>query len=346
MTCQPVGDDNWMVPYECTLGQCKNCPKLPTVAMEDSRIGNNSIGMVTYRENCIVYYCDKHNVTGFDSKCYMCAIDNIPAGERPRIQSKDTVVLKKLTVGEFKSTVYVKQLRAYFQHRFVRKVLGKTWSLGQRETIALENPGSVLCHRDYTTRLPMIPNKQVMGQGMTGTPVVGMEGMVVRVKDEIHDNQQMHWYGWLSDEKQQDARTSFINTCKLIDSMQTLNCLRPNQDEVLYIVSDGCAKQYKCANALQTYIWLANMYRISIDVMVTAPYHGKSLVDALAGLDKTVLKQFMIHGLDSATRDENNNEISQAQVCLKVLSSPERKYGDKTDTKHKRKEDRRLHERH
>ena len=89
----------------------------------------------------------------------------------------------------------------------MQKVLGKTWSLQQCDMIALENAGSVLCHRDYTTRLPMIPNKQVMGQGMTGTPVVGMEGMVVKIKDEINDKQQLHWYGWLSDEKQQDART-------------------------------------------------------------------------------------------------------------------------------------------
>ena len=112
----------------------------------------------------------------------------------------------------------------------------------------------------------MIPNKQVMGQGMTGTPVVGMEGMVVKIKDEINDNQQMHWYGWLSDEKQQDARTSFVNSCKLVDSMKTLNCPRPNQDEILYIVSDGCAKQYKCANAVQSNLHLAseqvpNLYR-------------------------------------------------------------------------------------
>ena len=135
MTCKPVGDENWMVPYECTLGLCKNCPPLPTVQMEDSRIGNNSIGMVTYRENCIVYYCEKHNAHGFHSKCIMCANDNLPAAERPRIQSKDTVVFKKLTVGEFKSTIYAAQLRTCSQHRFVRKVLGKTWSLGQRETM-------------------------------------------------------------------------------------------------------------------------------------------------------------------------------------------------------------------
>ena len=63
-------------------------------------------------------------------------------------------------------------------------MLGKAWSLEQHENVVLENPGSVLCHHDYTTRLPIILNNQVMGQGMTGTPLVGMEEMVVRFKEK------------------------------------------------------------------------------------------------------------------------------------------------------------------
>ena len=66
----------------------------------------------------------------------------------------------------------------------------------------------------------MIPNNQVMGNGMTGTPLVGMEGMVVKFKDSTLDRLVLHWFGWLSDEKQQDARTSFTNTAKLIETMQ------------------------------------------------------------------------------------------------------------------------------
>ena len=71
---------------------------------------------------------------------------------------------------------------------------------------------------------------------------------------------------------------------------------------------------------MQTYIWLADRFEISLDVMITAPYHGKSLVDALAALDKSVLKQFLINGLDSATRDVNNKVISHANVCMNVLA--------------------------
>ena len=130
-----------------------------------------------------------------------------------------------------------------------------------------------------------------MSVGIGGSiPLVGMKGMVVKFKDSTLDRQGLHWFGWLSDEKQQDVRTSYVNTAKFIEKMRTLNCLRADEDEVLYIVSDGCAKQYKCANTLQTFMYLADRYRIPIDIMVTAPYHNKSLVDAQAGLDKSVLK--------------------------------------------------------
>ena len=129
--------------------------------------------------------------------------------------------------------------------------------------------------------------------------------------------------------------------------MRTLNCLQADQDHVLYVVSDGCAKQYKCANTLQTYMYLADRYRICINVMITAPYHGKSLVDALAGLDKTVLKRMLINGFDSAIIGDDNKEISQAQVCHAVLADSNRRNGDVNDTKHKRKNNKtRVEEQH
>ena len=51
MTCMPVGNETWMVPYECALGMCKNCPPLPTVKWEDTRTGTGSVAMVTYQNN-------------------------------------------------------------------------------------------------------------------------------------------------------------------------------------------------------------------------------------------------------------------------------------------------------
>ena len=61
MTCQPVGDATWMVPYACALGgRCNDCPPLPTVGLE------NIIGTaarqcrITYKTNCTAYTCPNH----------------------------------------------------------------------------------------------------------------------------------------------------------------------------------------------------------------------------------------------------------------------------------------------
>ena len=75
--------------------------------------------------------------------------------------------------------------------------------------------------------------------------------------------------------------------------------------------------------------------------MITAPYHGKSLVDALAGVDKAVLRQKLTDakGFDSATRDADGNIVEQAVVCADELSAESRRHGLVVDTKHKRRPD-------
>ena len=54
----------------------------------------------------------------------------------------------------------------------------------------------------------------------------------------------------------------------------------------------------------------------------------------------------MINGLESAIRDVNNEIISQANICMNVLAHEDQKYGNNTDTKHKRKDEGGLQERH
>jgi hypothetical protein len=203
-------------------------------------------------------------------------------------------------------------------------------------------------------------NNLPMGVGMTGCPTVGVEGMVVRFKGvenkpSVNDDEEgpeeekrgneeaeqqvrefLHWLGYLSDEKQQDARTSFSNSAQMLMRMCEMGHLVPNEDEVLYVNTDGCTAQYKCAVTLMTYIWLADIFCIPIDVMITAPYHGKSLVDALAGLDKNFLRKLLIHCFDSATRDAIGKIISQAGVCKDALEGAERHEVTSQDTKHKK----------
>jgi hypothetical protein len=337
MTCQPIGEHSWQVKYSCVLGLCEDCPKLPTCIQERSQNSQEESNIISYKEVCVEYSCGAHGFVGYKKlACSRCIHERIPAKKRPKVKASEQVNIKSCTIGDFMKNVYPKQLRNYSQHRFLCNVLGKQGCLGQKEDSALDWPGNVLIHRDYTTKLPMEFNNAPMGVGMGGTPTVGMEGMVVKFKD--NGSSRLHWVGFVSDEKQQDARTSFRNTNRIILRMDKLDdgYLQPDMDQVLHIVSDGCTAQYKCANTLQTYIWLSHWFEIAIDVMVTAPYHGKSLVDALAGVDKSLLSQKLVKGFDSATRGADGKIISQAEVCVAVLSDETRRYGSCTDTKHKK----------
>ena len=66
--------------------------------------------------------------------------------------------------------------------------------------------------------------------------------------------------------------------------------------------------------------------------MITATHHGNNLVYAIAGQDKYNLSNAFIHGMESATRNEFFDMLSEARKCAELLNNPKR--GD-NDTKHK-----------
>ena len=156
--------------------------------------------------------------------------------------------------------------------------------------------------------MAMAHNNEAMSVGIGGgQATVGMEGYLLEKAQSKEEEEitmddgtkvrlkkldgngkefELTWPGFLSDWKQQDARTSFANAFKLIKKLQAEGYLPPNSGAVLYIKSDGCPAQYKCAVALYLVGLLAKAFGIQIDYMVTAAHHGKSLVDAIAGKDK------------------------------------------------------------
>jgi hypothetical protein len=149
-----------------------------------------------------------------------------------------------------------------------------------------------------------------------GNATVGMEGFLWKatsysnelVKDIIH----LKWNGYLSDSKQQDARTSFANLDKFITARQAEGMIRGHNCSVK-IQSDGCGKQYKSGTHLKTCILLSCAKSVVIDWMVTCAHHGKSLVDALAGQDKYDLRCCLIDGtLDNASVDCLGKGVSEA----------------------------------
>ena len=74
-------------------------------------------------------------------------------------------------------------------------------------------------------RMPMEYNHSAQSVGMGGgLHSVGMEGLTLRYKDE-DGKEQLEWFGYLSDEKQQDCRTSYCNSCKALRQLDLLDLL-------------------------------------------------------------------------------------------------------------------------
>ena len=178
----------------------------------------------------------------------------------------------------------------------------------------------MLIVRDYTDRIAVEYNNAAMSTGMGGgNATIGMEGFLYHLKHNDSGDVEMHWRGFLSDWKEQDSRASYGNLYKFIKEMQSKKKLKKGES-TLYIRSDGCAKQYKCANSLRLVDWLCAIFKIRIDWMVTAPHHGKNLVDAIAGRDKYDLANGFIRGMDSAMRDEFFQWLSEARKAARFLN--------------------------
>jgi hypothetical protein len=251
-------------------------------------------------------------------------------------------VYKTASVGDFYGDIFPKQLRKYSNHCFEKNELSKIGMVGQRFDNGLSVPGNgnVIIRRDYTSRFPMEYNNLPMSNGLSGFPTVGMEGFCVWYVPEGATERVLVWMGCISDEKQQDARTSLVNSMQIADHLAAQGVIHPDTEETIFEISDGCVKQYKSANAVFANMIRCNKLGVPINHMVTCPQHGKNLVDGLAGRDKSHCSCKLIKGWDSATLKEDGTVVSQARVVYECLAHPDREFGAKGDTKHPRASER------
>ena len=74
--------------------------------------------------------------------------------------------------------------------------------------------------------------------------------------------------------------------------------------------TDGCAKQYICASAIYLMSLMSQCYFIIIDRVISAPGHGKEVVDGLNGVDKLYIYQY----ISTDQRPRTNRFDSQIQM--------------------------------
>jgi hypothetical protein len=176
---------------------------------------------------------------------------------------------KKVPFQVFFKDYYLKQMKKYTYHRFLRSILSKS----NMEDIRLERlrPGEVAGSRDYAERLLMKFHMEIQSEHFGQGRDLSIEGNAVKFFSVGGTQTKTHFYSFLKDSKIQNAATTDKHMDRLIKMLKKKNVLKDR----LYETTDGCGAQYRSATALWLLSSLSAKHNIVIDRSYGAPGHGK-----------------------------------------------------------------------
>ena len=343
--CCGLVNDTQLCPHACCLQKCGGgCQAFPRHRGEDHKLPPepdealiNANWMMTFRFHETRFHCSTHGAflnpdPDKQKECPIC--EQLPQKERPLTKPKKTEDPVKKTmpthdfVTEFQTFINEKWRLHHWQ---VIGLNGRCKEFRKPELLAHEKHRlDCFIVRDYTDRMKCAHDRSTQSGEMGGAQRnIGMEGFYYTLYNTEKKKVEQHWFGFLSDEQQQDARTSLRNTDKFVKRMKKRNLLPVGS--TLWMQSDGCTKQYKSGCCVATYNIIAQKYQLQVDYFVTTAGHGKCTVDSLAGTDKAYLNSGYLREMDPSRVDSNNRTISEAEKARKFLSDPGRALGD---TKH------------
>ena len=93
------------------------------------------------------------------------------------------------------------------------------------------------------------------------------------------------FHSFLSDDRKQDAATTTAHRKRLISLLKNKQVLTTSLIKI-WENTDGCAEQYRCASALYLMSVISHTYSLIIDRGISAPGHGKEVVDVLNAVGK------------------------------------------------------------
>ena len=226
-------------------------------------------------------------------------------------------------------------------------------------------PGDIETTRDYSDRLSFDFKHEFMSTHFGNSASLSMEGVCVRhYKKDVIDlhNVSQHsnfdqegdtisqFHSHFSDSKIQNAGSTHQHMNVLLSYMKDYGLIV--KGGTLYCNSDGAAKQYRCANALYYLSCLATKYGIEIDRAISAPGHGKDVVDGLNAVDKHYLKKIMNRPKIAQEYDLNikkirtdtmeGNEVVSIAYEAARLCRLDRTFGAQSFMKYKKREQNRT----
>ena len=219
--------------------------------------------------------------------------------------------------------------------------------------------GDVSIGHDFTEYLNITNNEEMQSNVFGGGVTVSIEGYSVTYF-KIGDNELcMDFHSYLSDDKTQIAGTVKNQMQKLISHLMLTGVLKAG-GRILGI-KDGCRKQYKSATSIFFMSVLAEKFKIVVDCGVCCPGHGKSIVDAINGIDKNAILRLTIKkvsAVDLATKEDSKDikiftaidsgkkeKFSAAEECVRLLEQDHWSTGLKSTNKRRKREiDQQIHE--
>ena len=166
----------------------------------------------------------------------------------------------------------------------------------------------IICRRDYAERIVASFSNQIQSEYYGGNRYVSIEGIALEnfssapqsdiISSSLPCPRHAVFHSFLSDNIKQDAATTSAHSKRLISLLNTKQVLTTSLSTI-WENTDGCAEQYRCAYALYLMSVMSQTYFIIIDRGISAPGHGKEVVDGLNAVDKRYI--YILIGVQDST---------------------------------------------
>jgi len=235
-------------------------------------------------------------------------------------------------------------LQKYKYHHSLIVLFGKYHTKKDRNVQFKKHKNWFFTERDYAERLKKEMDNELQSDHFGDSISLSIEGCSLKYHLPNSINQTtdrtaqigLDFHSHMSDYSKQNAASTYEHMVAMFDSLKKRNG-DFDENTVFLDHTDGCSKQYRSANALHLLSVLAVKYTVIIDRSVSAPGHGKSIIDGLNAVDKHYLRKVMCMSgsmyFDNEDRRMNAHSMTEtasqsfAEECVRLCSQSDRENG-------------------
>jgi hypothetical protein len=218
---------------DCVLGECESCPGYDRPPEELEMDNDISFHWYDTLPSCSIhnmlpkYPTEVEGVTLVQTKsCRACDLEQERDKKYVRggFYKRKYLTKKKVPFQIFYKEYYLKQLKKYTYHRFLKIILCKS----NTEDIRLERlrPGEAIGSRDYAERLLMKFHLEIQSEHFGAGRDLSIEGNVVKNFPVGANQTKTHFYSFLKDSKIQNAATTDKHMDRLIKILKKRTYLK------------------------------------------------------------------------------------------------------------------------